>query len=103
MAYNYKDTTSLIDSVDNVATITTNTTLDENYQAVFVDATSGAISVTLPNAATAKGKAYHIKKIDSSNNTVTIIGTIDGVANRVINTQYMNIYLRSNGTAWYIL
>ena len=39
---------------------------------MFVDATSGSVTVTLPTATTRKGKHYIIIRIDSSGNTVSV-------------------------------
>lgn len=60
--------------------ITGNTTLDANTHIVYVDATSGSITVTLPSVSTVsnlssnqgQGVIYTIKRIDASINTVTI-------------------------------
>lgn len=68
---------------------------------VFVDASGGNRTVTLPSPTNNQG-VYEISKVDSSANTVTIIGTILGQANYVI--QYQNSYvpLVSNGTEYKI-
>lgn len=73
-----------------------------------VDATSGAITVNLPAAATiGSGKRYIIKKIDSSTNAVTIDGNstelIDGAQNTTLNTQYESLEIICDGTGWHII
>ncbi|RLC88227.1 MAG: hypothetical protein DRJ03_03520 [Chloroflexi bacterium] len=74
--------------------------------AIIVDATSGAVTVTLPDAATVDQKILTIKKIDNSNN-VTVDGngsqTIDGSATQVLSTQYEALTIQSDGSNWYIL
>ena len=53
-----------------------------------------------------KPKSLAIKKIDSSANTVTIdaagANTIDGVATKVISTQYDKLTIQWDGTNWHI-
>jgi len=71
----------------------------------LVNATSGAITVTLPTAV-ANQACFIIKKIDSSTNTVTIDGysteTIDGNTTYVLYDQYNYVELVSNGTNWVV-
>ena len=72
----------------------------------LVDATSAAVAVTLPPAASYKNKSFHIKKIDGSVNGITVTPngseTIDGNASIAINTQYESYRLSSDGSNWYI-
>lgn len=73
---------------------------------ILVDATSGAVTITLLAAATAgDGFRVAIKKVDSSGNAVTIDGnsseTIDGSATSTLSTQYDSENLISNGTNWF--
>ena len=73
---------------------------------ILVDATSGAVTITLLAAATAgNGFRVAIKKIDSSGNAVTIDGnlseTIDGATTSTISTQYDSENLICNGSNWY--
>ncbi len=90
-----------------VITITANKTIDKETGAVLADATSGGITVTLPPVAHAKGREYHIKKIDTSANTVTIATpgseTIDGESTKVIQSSYTSRRIYSNGTNYYII
>lgn len=83
---------------------TTNVTLDwTKPQNALVDAASGAVSVIL-TATVEIGLTFTIKKIDSSSNTVTIAGTIDGVTNYVLSAQYSWVTIISTSTSgvWYI-
>lgn len=91
----------------NVTTITSNATLTTSQTVVLCDASSGAITVTLPAASGNDGRHYHIKKIDSSGNAVTIDGngseTIDGETTQAIAVQYNSIQLVCDGSVWHIL
>ena len=60
-----------------VDTITSDTTLDDTYDVVIVDASGGDVVVTLPDAMANDGKEYAIKRIDSSANSVTIQPTVN--------------------------
>jgi len=81
-----------------IVTKTANYTATISDYTIRVDATSGAVSITLPTPAV--GTVYNIKKIDASANAVTIVGTVDGVVNPTITTQYSNRNIQYNGTTW---
>jgi hypothetical protein len=72
---------------------------------LLVDATSGAITVTLHPAALHAGRELTIIKTDSSSNAVTIDAsgseTINGSATYPLGIQYEQVELTSNGTAWF--
>jgi hypothetical protein len=70
-----------------------------------VNATSAAITITLPAAGLVKGKRYTVKKTDSSANAVTISSTdtIDDGASAVIYTQYVSLCFMSDGTEFWIV
>jgi hypothetical protein len=74
---------------------------------VLCDSSGGTFTVTLPAAASSTGKVLRIFKTDSSFTAVTIDGngaeTINGSATTTINTQYEQVTLACNGTAWFIL
>jgi len=88
------------------STVTTNTTLN-GETLVLVDASSGAVTITLPAAADFVGQLIHIKKTDATTLAVIIDGnaseTIDGSLNQTITTQYVSVTLVSDGTEWYII
>lgn len=69
-----------------------------------IDATTGNLTVTLPDVGVGKGRIYTIKKIDSTANTVTVTAaagqTMDGVSTKVLTTQYATVKVYSNGTTW---
>lgn len=73
---------------------------------ILVDASSGAVTVTLPAAATAADGFYvYVLKTDSSTNAVTIDGdgaeTIDGQTTLVLGNQYDAAMVVTNATAWF--
>ncbi len=88
-------------------TITANDTATTADGFIFVDATAGAVTLTLPTAASMAGRILVVKKIDTSViNTVTVDGsgaeTIDNDLTAIMTIPYTSISLISNGTAWYI-
>lgn len=91
----------------NITTLSGDTTLTSTHYTVLVDATAGAIVITLPTVSTSNRRIYNIKKIDASANTVTIDGNgaevIDGALTQVLATQWSALQMQNNSTAWYIL
>lgn len=85
-------------------TITANATLVSNDSVVFIDATSGDITVTLVNAS-AGGKQLDLIRTDSSGNTVTIdpfsTQTISGQATRTIAVGG-SMSIISDGSNWWM-
>lgn len=92
--------------LDEVTT-TTDLTLTDSNDVVFVDTSGAPVTVTLHDPITAKQKLYEIKLIDASN-TLTIDGdgaNIDGAATLVVtvlNTNYTLVPDNANGT-WSIV
>lgn len=70
---------------------------------IDADATSAAINVTMPNAAVNLGKSICVRKSDSSGNSVTMTGPINGASSQVITIQYTAIVVVSNGAEWCIV
>jgi hypothetical protein len=72
---------------------------------VFVDASSSAVTVTLPSPST--DLIVNVKKIDSSSNDVTVSPnsseTIDDQANIIISSEYASLTFASDGTDYYII
>jgi hypothetical protein len=87
--------------------ISTNTTLDATHNVVDVDASSAAITITLPTAVGINGREYVIRKLDSSANAVTVDGngaeTVNGAATKALSTQYETVHIMSDGANWIIL
>lgn len=97
-------------NVNNYAAITTvtgNYTITDADSTVLCDATSGSMTITLPSAAQSPSRFFNIKKIDATNNTVSITPagaeTIDGDTSKTIGLQWVNVVVHSDGTNWYIL
>ena len=70
------------------------------------DCTSANLTFTLPSASANTGRIFYCKKIDSSLNTLTIVGNgtdqIDGISSFLINEQNQSVSLISNGsTGWW--
>jgi hypothetical protein len=73
-----------------------------------VDATSGVITITLPQAIKSSQKKYVIKKVDSSAHAVKITAnggdSIEGAATYTLSTQYQSVELICDGNnTWYII
>jgi len=71
---------------------------------VLVDASSGDVTITLPEPS--KATQVNIKKIDPTTNVVTVIpngGNIDDEPLKEISTQYESYLFISDGTNWYIV
>lgn len=94
--------------------ITSNTTLDANTHIVYVDATSGSITVTLPavsgvsniSSNQGQGIVYTIKRVDTSGNTVTVTRAgsdlIDGATSfNLVSMESKNLQA-ATGANWYI-
>jgi hypothetical protein len=79
---------------------TANYTASKEDAYIFMDATAGALTVTVPLATTMPGVVLTIKKIDASANAVTIAATIDGAASPTLATQYKSKTIQSDGTRW---
>ena len=90
-----------------VTSISASTSADDTAVVYLVDATAGAVTLTLPTATTTTRRIYHVKKTDSSANAVTIDGagaeTIDGATTQTLIAQYESIQIVSDGTSWFIL
>lgn len=65
---------------------------------LYVDATAGNVTITLPSATTFAGYTIYVTKTDASVNTVTI-NTVLGL-NTLI-TQYQERQFNNNGTSWF--
>jgi hypothetical protein len=89
----------------NIKNVLATGPLDAKHRTVTVDATAGAVVLTLPTALSSKWRVYTIKKIDASVNTVTVDAagaeTIDGALTVVMTLQWERITIQSDGTAWF--
>ncbi len=87
-------------------------TKTSNYPAVVGDlvilanATSGNVTITIPDATLVSSSQYIVKRIDGSANTLTVDtggGTIDGSSSITIPRQYVSVHLVSDGTNWFVI
>lgn len=94
---------------DAAVTVLADTLLDDTFFTVFVDATAGNVTITLPSAAgsfkTSVGKRYNIVKVDAGINTVTVAAgggdTINGAAS-VLSAVFVPVNVQSaGGTKWF--
>lgn len=90
-----------------IATKTANYTMTSSDGTVLADASSGAITITLPAAASSAERIFTIKKKDVTANIVTVDANaselIDGFTTYLLSTQYEAIKIQSDGTAWWII
>ena len=88
-----------------ITTKTSNYTATSFDEHILADATSGAVTVTLPTAV-GRTDPITVKKIDSSTNAVTIDGagseTIDGQLTRRLDAQWDYCTLVPSGSGWYV-
>lgn len=98
--------TSACGQVNAWTTKTGNYTMQATDYGVVVDATSSSLNITLP--ANSAGRTVHIKRVDSSGNTVTLIppsGNIRGAANITLSASfaagYEAILIGNGGSQWY--
>jgi hypothetical protein len=82
-------------------------TVERTDRTVLVNATGGAVTGTLPPAASCPGHTVTIKKTDASGNAVTVDGnaseTIDGAANYPLTAQWNSVTVQSDGTNFVII
>lgn len=90
-----------------ISTKTTTYAILSSDGVILANAAGGAFSVSLPAANTMTGQVLYVKKIDSSDNAVTIdpngSETIDGDTTLAISLQYQSRGFISDGSAWYII
>ena len=74
---------------------------------VAANASTGALSITLPTSAGITGKVYVVKKMDSTANVVTVATTssqtIDGATTRALSLQYDAIMVQADGANWIVI
>jgi len=80
-------------------------TVDSTATFWNADATSGAVTFTLPAAVSSTGRVLIFKKVDASANAMTIDGsgaeTIDGATTKATTTQYGAFRLWCDGATWW--
>jgi len=88
----------------NVASVSASQTLTNGNSIVLATGGVGGITLTLPSPTA--GKIFNIKKVDAAVGTITIntsSGTIDGVASKVITSQYDSLTITSDGNDFFII
>jgi hypothetical protein len=92
----------------NITKTNTNYPVTETDNTILADATSAALTITLPPVTNISGRIYTIKKVGTGgiDNAVTISptgGTIDGGANYIIYNDWTFVTLQTDGTNWYVI
>lgn len=88
-----------------IRTVTANYTTVAADETILVNATSGAVTVSLPATPTT-GKKYNVKKIDGTANAVNVSGNghnIDGNATVSGTLPYQGWVMQYDGTNWFII
>lgn len=87
-----------------VKKITASYTVQPSDEVILVDATSAAVTITLPDAVGNANQTLYIKKTDGSGNAVTVSGvnsqTIDGNSSVSLSSQYATLTVTSDGANW---
>lgn len=81
-------------------------TADTSKSLYLCNAASGAITATLPAAATSAGLTLRFKKTDNVNNVVldgNASETIDGATTKTLSTQYQSCTIYCDGSNWHVL
>lgn len=75
-------------------------------QVLLVDATSGAVTVRLPDAREFPNVFFYVKKVDGSGNAVTVDAfssdNIEGSGTASLSNQYDSASLISSGSEWFL-
>jgi len=90
--------------------VTSDDSIVSSDRFIFVDATSGNVTLTALDASTYSGYIFTIFKTDSSANVVIIEGSgggdeIRGIPSQTtyqITNQYQSVTIISDGTNWYL-
>jgi hypothetical protein len=64
---------------------------------------SATITCTLPAASVCAGKIFLVIKVDAGTGSITIVGTINGIANYSLGNQWQYARIQSNGTAFRVI
>jgi lysophospholipase L1-like esterase len=90
-----------------IVTKTANYTAAMGDSVILCNATSGAVTITLPTAAGIQGRAFQVKKTDSSSNSCSLATTggqsIDGATSVALSTQYSLKKVESDGSNWQVV
>ena len=89
----------------SVSPYTATATTSINYINADTSAAFGPITVTLPDAAAAINKVFHIKKLGLAGNVIVNpagANKIDGQATMTISGQWSSMHIVSDGNNWFI-
>ena len=93
-----------IDFIKKFIEVSSDYSVHPEDEFILADATSGNLTITLPDSNKSKGMFYQIKKKDASNDLI-IDGlgseTIDGAATLTLSTQYTTAGFISDGINWW--
>lgn len=88
----------------NARTVSSNYTVQPEDHTILVNATTAAVTITLPPVGSHRFPYVVVKKTDSSTNAVTIDGagsnTIDGATTVVLRNRYSTALLHGDATEW---
>ncbi|KAA2238910.1 hypothetical protein F0L74_22100 [Chitinophaga agrisoli] len=92
----------------NLTKATSNYAASESDNTILADATTAALTVTLPSPTNIAGRMYTIKKIgtggiDKEVTIATTGGTIDGGNNYIIYNDWTFVTLQTDGTNWFVI
>ncbi len=87
----------------NLTNVTSNITLSKNGHIVILDATNQSVTVNLPSASQLPGQEYTLKRVDGSNNSISISGQINNVATQInlINKNDLVVLLSDGTSSWW--
>lgn len=88
----------------NARTVISNYTVQPEDHTILVDATTAAVTITLPPVGAKAFRYLVVKKTDSGGNAVTVSAVggalIDGASTVSLSAQYQTVLLHANATAW---
>lgn len=92
--------------LDNVRFVSSDYAMNENDQSVYVDASGGNVTITLPSVVEAKGRIYCIVARAVGSNHITISGkgdTLTPFSNITLDADGEEAVLYSDGINWHEL
>ena len=91
----------------NRRSLTNGALVSEDDHDIFLNASGGNVTVTLPNPALVPNREFRFKRVDSAANTCTVARfaseQIDGQASSLPLYSLMARTLKSDGTNWWIV
>ena len=88
-------------------TVSSDYMISDQDSTLLVDGSAGIVHVLLPDATFSSGKQLILKKIDSTNNDIRLVGLnqqiIDNDTSYVLTAQFEYVALLSNGTSWMVV